>query len=79
MSFWLSDTVEPQKVIQFHYTGWPDFDAPTNTESFVGLVKEFRKKIAQLRKSQCTVLVHCSAGVGRTGTFIALYRLMKQL
>ena len=75
----LSATVQIQKLTQFHYTGWPDFDAPTNTQSIISLVKEVRKRTAQLRKQECKILVHCSAGVGRTGTFIALYRIMKQL
>ena len=66
-------------MTHFHYTGWPDFGAPTNTESIISLVKEVRRKIAQLRKKECTILVHCSAGVGRTGTFIALYQIMTQL
>ena len=66
-------------VIQFQYTGWPDFGAPTDTKSIIALVSELKKKVTHLRKKECKVLVHCSAGVGRTGTFIALYLIMEQL
>lgn len=31
------------------------------------------------QKKEVSILVHCSAGVGRTGTFIALYQLMEAL
>ena len=66
-------------VIQFQYTGWPDFGAPTDTKSIIDLVSELKKKVTHLRKKECRVLVHCSAGVGRTGTFISLYQFMEIL
>ena len=50
------------------YLAWPDMDIPTDSPSLY-------KMINSLEKSQ-RVLVHCSAGVGRTGTFIALADLI---
>ena len=32
-----------------------------------------------MNKSSHPILVHCSAGVGRTGTFIAVYRIINSL
>jgi len=64
------------KVIHFQYTGWPDLDAPTTTEPIISLVKKVRRELVQMNKNGHNVLVHCSACVGRTGTFIALYQLM---
>ena len=37
------------------------------------------REIVAAETQDVTVLVHCSAGVGRTGTFIALYQLMEAL
>ena len=56
--------------------GWPDLNAPTTTEPIISLVKKVRRELQQMNKNEHTILVHCSAGVGRTGTFIALCQLM---
>ncbi|KAL3880535.1 hypothetical protein ACJMK2_032769 [Sinanodonta woodiana] len=58
-----------RKVTQFHYTAWPDKDVPDTAWSLVEFWKYVRKNNAY---GKGPVTVHCSAGVGRTGTFIAL-------
>ena len=65
-------------VDQYHYIGWPDFGAPTEVDSIIVLAKAVRKLVAE-NKTNSKIVVHCSAGVGRTGTFIALYHYMKVL
>ena len=65
-----------------HYLGWPDFGAPTETKPIISMVKDVRKIIHESMKSKkekINIVVHCSAGVGRTGTFIALYQFMERL
>ncbi|XP_063053335.1 receptor-type tyrosine-protein phosphatase beta-like [Engraulis encrasicolus] len=65
-------------VRQFHYTVWPDHGVPETTQSLIQFVRTVRDYINRTPGSGATV-VHCSAGVGRTGTFIALDRLLQQL
>ncbi|KAK7485109.1 hypothetical protein BaRGS_00023649 [Batillaria attramentaria] len=57
-------------VTQYHYVTWPDHSVPTAT----ALVDFWRTVTTSHRNQQSPspLLVHCSAGVGRTGTFIAL-------
>ena len=68
------------EFIQIQYIGWPDFEAPTDPEPIISLVKEMRQMIAMSKKSEkINILVHCSAGVGRTGTLITLYKMMEEI
>ena len=53
---------------------WADLTAPEDTKILRDLVQVTRQ---QAKVSQ-PVVVHCSAGVGRTGTFIALYKLIEE-
>ena len=74
----IAEYVYEHSVDQYHYIGWPDFGAPTEVDSIIVLAKAVRKLVAE-NKTNSKVIVHCSAGVGRTGTFIALYHYMKIL
>ncbi|XP_028440802.1 receptor-type tyrosine-protein phosphatase beta [Perca flavescens] len=65
-------------VRQFHYTVWPDHGVPDTTHSLVQFVRTVRDYVNRSPGSGPTV-VHCSAGVGRTGTFIVLDRVLQQL
>uniref|UniRef100_A0A8C7X5G4 protein-tyrosine-phosphatase n=1 Tax=Oryzias sinensis TaxID=183150 RepID=A0A8C7X5G4_9TELE len=65
-------------VRQFHYTVWPDHGIPDNTQSLIQFVRTVRDYVNRSPGSGPTV-VHCSAGVGRSGTFIVLDRVLQQL
>ena len=68
------------EFIQIQYTGWPDFGAPSDTTPIIRLVEDVRQTITSPKKGETSnILVHCSAGVGRTGTFIALYQMMEEM
>ncbi|RMC16536.1 hypothetical protein DUI87_06473 [Hirundo rustica rustica] len=65
----------PRAVEQFHYLLWPDHGVPKNPSQLLCLVEVVNKRV--LEAPAGPVLVHCSAGIGRTGTFIALDFLLK--
>ncbi|NXI58874.1 PTPRJ phosphatase, partial [Chloroceryle aenea] len=73
-----SNTPESHTVRQFHFTSWPDHGVPETTDlliNFRHLVHEYSSQ----NPIDSPTLVHCSAGVGRTGTFIAIDRLIQQM
>ena len=55
-------------VTQLQYINWPDHGIPENPEHFLKFVNYFQQNLNQ--GDPC--LVHCSAGVGRTGVTIAV-------
>lgn len=66
-----------QRVIRhFHFTTWPDFGVPNPPTTLIRFVRAFRERISP---EQRPIVVHCSAGVGRSGTFIALDRILQSL
>lgn len=74
----LSRGAEKRIVTQFWYTSWPDHGVPTNdegeifTREMILLVLTVRAHRKKLGNSTAPFVVHCSAGVGRTGAFIAI-------
>nr|XP_022307678.1 receptor-type tyrosine-protein phosphatase gamma-like [Crassostrea virginica] len=61
-------------VTQYHYTTWPEHGTPDPLSLVV-----FHNHVLRTGTNQenAPVVVHCSAGIGRTGTYIALDALYK--
>ncbi|KAM8987979.1 receptor-type tyrosine-protein phosphatase V-like isoform 2-T2 [Ara ararauna] len=75
---WHEGVRAERHVSHLHYTAWPDHGIPESTTSIMTFRELVREHI-QSTKDAGPTLVHCSAGVGRTGTFIALDRLLQQM
>ncbi|XP_078076609.1 receptor-type tyrosine-protein phosphatase eta [Mustelus asterias] len=69
---------EKRALRQFHFTGWPDHGVPSTTGVLIEFRNLVRQYIDQYPMSGPTV-VHCSAGVGRTGTFISIDQMIYQI
>jgi len=66
----------------FLFLDWPDYGIPSSGTSLLRLV--FAVRGAQGKASQSStdgqpVLVHCSAGVGRSGAFCAIDNCIREL
>lgn len=65
----LTDTVsnKKRKIVQFNFTAWPDHGAPESSLSILRLLTAIRKTGGLERMDEPGV-IHCSAGIGRSGT-----------
>ncbi|CAM1503851.1 Fc.00g014420.m01.CDS01 [Cosmosporella sp. VM-42] len=68
---------EPRVIWHLLYRRWPDFGVPEleDLDGFFEMMKLSREHSAPSNPR----IIHCSAGVGRTGTFITLEHLMREL
>ncbi|KAA8581412.1 hypothetical protein FQN60_002993 [Etheostoma spectabile] len=66
----------PRLVTQLHFTSWPDFGVPFSP---IGMLKFLKKVKAVNPPFSGPIVVHCSAGVGRTGTFIVIDAMIETM
>ncbi|XP_051975962.1 tyrosine-protein phosphatase non-receptor type 9-like isoform X1 [Xyrauchen texanus] len=84
-----TETFEQRQVTHFQFLSWPDYGVPSSAVSlidFLWAVKHQQQWAVQAFGSQWRghplgppMVVHCSAGIGRTGTFCALDICLSQL
>lgn len=61
---------------QFHFTSWPDHGVPQYATAMLAMVRRVK---AHHKPEKGAMIVHCSAGVGRSGTFIVIDSMLERL
>ncbi|XP_064598724.1 tyrosine-protein phosphatase non-receptor type 2-like [Liolophura sinensis] len=62
------ETNETRHVLHFHYVTWPDFGVPQSPSAFLNFLIAVRES-GSLDTDVGPAVIHCSAGIGRSGTF----------
>lgn len=80
-----------RRIVQIQCVNWPDFDVPESPDVLLGVIRDVDQAVDEVvpaqqrgqggadRCEQSPVLVHCSAGVGRTGSFIVVDSIIDAL
>ncbi|KAF5902982.1 receptor-type tyrosine-protein phosphatase N2-like isoform X1, partial [Clarias magur] len=77
-SFYLKNmqTNESRTVTQFHYHTWLNQHTPETSQALL----DFRRKVNKCyRGRSCPIIVHCSDGAGRTGTYILIDMVLNKM
>uniref|UniRef100_A0A671M5E1 protein-tyrosine-phosphatase n=1 Tax=Sinocyclocheilus anshuiensis TaxID=1608454 RepID=A0A671M5E1_9TELE len=67
---------ERREVRQFQFTAWPDHGVPEYPTPFLAFLRRVK---ACNPPDAGPVIVHCSAGVGRTGCFIVIDAMLERI
>lgn len=71
-------------IYHFHFTAWPDHGVPSEPGRVLNILLDVNYRLQQIMTgsnppAQAVVCVHCSAGIGRTGTFIVIDMILDQI
>ncbi|XP_049532138.1 tyrosine-protein phosphatase non-receptor type 11 isoform X1 [Anopheles darlingi] len=78
---------DERKIYQYHFQVWPDHGVPADPGCVLNFLQDVNTRQAQLQLEGLVpvssivgpICVHCSAGIGRTGTFIVIDMILDQI
>ncbi|XP_045660055.1 tyrosine-protein phosphatase non-receptor type 4 isoform X1 [Ursus americanus] len=73
MTLFNQEKNESRQLTQIQYIAWPDHGVPDDSSDFLDFVGHVRNKRAGKEEP---IVVHCSAGIGRTGVLITMETAM---
>ncbi|OWR44855.1 tyrosine-protein phosphatase corkscrew [Danaus plexippus plexippus] len=78
------DETKKRTIYHFHFTAWPDHGVPSEPGRVLNILLDVNYRLQQIMTSpdppnQAVICVHCSAGIGRTGTFIVIDMILDQI
>ncbi|XP_028829920.1 receptor-type tyrosine-protein phosphatase delta isoform X21 [Denticeps clupeoides] len=75
-SLYKNGSSEKREVRQFQFTAWPDHGVPEHPTPFLSFLRRVK---ACNPPDAGPMIVHCSAGVGRTGCFIVIDAMLERI
>lgn len=70
---------EERKIYHFHFQAWPDHGVPSDPGCVLNFLHDVNAMQESLDAPPGPIVVHCSAGIGRTGTFIVIDMIIDQI
>lgn len=73
---------DERKIYHYHFLQWPDHGCPSDPGCVLNFLQDVNVRQEQLMCEGINpgpICVHCSAGIGRTGTFIVIDMILDQI
>ncbi|XP_032594658.1 tyrosine-protein phosphatase corkscrew isoform X2 [Drosophila grimshawi] len=71
-----------RRIYHYHFQVWPDHGVPADPGCVLNFLQDVNTKqssLSQAGEKPGPICVHCSAGIGRTGTFIVIDMILDQI
>lgn len=71
------EIISVKNIVQIQYVAWPDFNTPSNIDEFLkifNIINDITPASIEI-----PLIIHCSAGIGRSGTFSVIHHVIEQI